>query len=148
MTTPPPDVTARMGRGTALALLAGAAVGTLAFFLVSTHGERAGFSYLGGYALVVGAFEFGQFNIRLTDRHAPELTLAVAMFSYLTTAIALALVLAASSPRVVDGPGIASGLGVGLVLWLGGLFARSRVRSERLTAGVNITLHNETYTKP
>jgi hypothetical protein len=58
------------------------------------------------------------------------MTLLVAMLSYLTTAVALALVLAASSPRVVDGLAVAVGLFVGLVIWLGGELAASRVVQE------------------
>ena len=45
----------------------------------------------------------------LAGRLLPELTLPVAMLSYAMTALALALVLVASSPRVVDGPGVAVG---------------------------------------
>jgi hypothetical protein len=84
-----------------------ALAGGLLFGFLSAAGYRAGLSYLGGLVLVVGAFEFGAFNIRVTGRYIPSLALPVAMLSYFTTAIALALVLAASSPRVVDGPGIA-----------------------------------------
>ena len=52
------------------------------------------------------------------------------MLSYLTTAVALALVLAAASPRVVDGPAVAVGLFAGLAIWLGVELAGSRVVQE------------------
>ncbi len=113
-----------------LALAAAAVLGLLGFSLGSSAGLRAGLSFLGGLALVVASFEFGAFNIRFVGRHAPGLTLLVAMLSYLTTAIALALVLAAASPRVVDGPAIAVGLFVGVATWLGGELAASRVVQE------------------
>ncbi|MCW2492124.1 MAG: hypothetical protein QOH56_324 [Pseudonocardiales bacterium] len=106
-----------------------AAAGGTGFAMASAPGARAGLSFVGGLALVVGAFEFGAFNIRFTGRYLPHLTLLVAMLSYATTAIALALVLAASSPRVVDGPAIASGLLVGLIIWIATEIARTRVRS-------------------
>ena len=111
--------------------LAGAAVlGLLGFSLVSATGLRAGLSFVGGLALVAGCFEFGAFNIRFVGRHAPELTLVVALLSYLTTAVALGLVLAAASPRVVDGPAVAAGLFTGLAIWLGAELAASRVVQE------------------
>jgi hypothetical protein len=106
-------------------------VGGLLFGLLTHVGHRAGLSYLAGLVLVVGAFEFGAFNIRVTGRYVPSLALPVAMLSYLTTAIAFALVLAASSPRVVYGPGIAVGLFTGLTIWIATEIARSRVRSEQ-----------------
>jgi hypothetical protein len=106
-------------------------VGGLLFGLLTHAGHRAGWSFVAGLALVVGAFEFGAFNIRVTGRYLPSLALPVAMLSYLTTAIAFALVLAASSPRVVYGPGIAVGLFAGLTIWITTEIARSRVRSEQ-----------------
>ena len=57
------------------------------------------------------------------------LLLAVALLSYVTTTVAMGLVLAASSPRVVDGTGVAVGLFAGLGIWVGTEIARSRVRS-------------------
>ena len=113
-----------------LVLAVVALVGLLGFGIASSAGLRAGLSFVGGLALATASFEFGAFNIRFVGRHAPSLTLAVAMLSYLTTAVALGLVLAASSPRVVDGPAIATGLFSGLVIWLGGELAASRVVQE------------------
>jgi hypothetical protein len=113
-----------------LALTAAAVLGLLIFSIASAAGLRAGLSFVGGLALAVGSFEFGAFNIRFTGRYAPRLTLLVAMLSYLTTAIALGLVLAASSPRVVDGPAVAVGLFAGLVIWLGAELAASRAVQE------------------
>jgi len=110
-----------------LVLAAAAVLGLLGFSIASAAGLRAGLSFAGGLALVAGSFEFGAFNIRFAGRHAPQLTLLVAMLSYLTTAVALALVLAASSPRVVDGPAVATGLFAGLAIWLGAELAASRV---------------------
>jgi hypothetical protein len=113
-----------------LVLAAAVALGLLGFSIASAAGLRAGLSFVGGLALVTGSFEFGAFNIRFVGRHAPGLTLPVALLSYLTTAVALALVLAAASPRVVDGPAIATGLFSGLVIWLGGELAAARVVQE------------------
>ena len=112
-----------------LALAAAAAGGAVVFAWLSDHGARAALSYLGGLALVLAAFEFGVFNIRLADRHVPQLTMAIALLTYATTTVGLGLVLAASSPRVVDGIGVAAGLLVGLVVWLGSLLTTSRVRA-------------------
>jgi hypothetical protein len=108
-----------------LLLAAAALLGLLAFGIASAAGSRAGLSFVGGLALVAASFEFGAFNIRFAGRHAPGLTLQVAMLSYLTTAIVLALVLAASSPRVVHGPAVAVGLFAGLAIWLGTELAAS-----------------------
>jgi hypothetical protein len=113
-----------------LTLAAAAALGLLGFGIASAAGLRAGLSFVGGLALVAGSLEFGAFNIRFVGRHVPQLTLPIAMLSYLTTAIALALVLAASSPRVVDGPAIATGLFIGLPIWLGTELMGSRVVQE------------------
>lgn len=113
-----------------LVLAVAALIGLLGFALISAAGLRAGLSFVGGLALVAASFEFGAFNIRFVGRHAPGLTLMVAMLSYLTTALALALVLIASSPRVVDGLAVAVGLFSGLAIWLGGELAASRVVQE------------------
>ena len=129
-----------------LLLLAAAVIGAVAIGLISHSGNKAVGSYLGGMVLAVGAFEFGLFNIRLADRWAPQLTLAVAMFSYLMTALALALVLALSSPRIVDGPGISIGLGTGLCIWLAGLISATWVREEPRSEPVNIVLHDDSHT--
>jgi hypothetical protein len=107
-----------------------AVLGMTGFSIASSAGLRAGLSFVGGLALVTASFEFGAFNIRFVSRHLPGMTLLVAMLSYLTTAVALALVLAASSPRVVDGPAIAAGLLTGLVIWLGSELAASWVVQE------------------
>ena len=111
-------------------LAAVAVLGLLGFGIASAAGLRAGLSFVGGVALAAGSFEFGAFNIRFAGRHAPQLTLLVAMLSYLTTAIALALVLAAASPRVVDGPAVAAGLFAGLVIWVGVELVAARVVQE------------------
>lgn len=113
-----------------LALATAAGLGLLGFSLLSAVGSRAGLSFVGGLALAVASFEFGAFNIRFVGRHLPAMTLPVAMLSYLTTAIALGLVLAGSSPRVVDGPAIAVGLFTGLVIWLSTELAASRAVQE------------------
>ena len=78
-------------------------VGGAAFTLAAADPARSGLSYVGGLVLVALAFEFGKFNIRLVANLFPNLTLAMALFSYLITVVALGLVLAASDPRVVDG---------------------------------------------
>ncbi|CAN5455231.1 hypothetical protein BH10ACT8_BH10ACT8_30840 [soil metagenome] len=110
--------------------LAGAAVlGGVLFSVLAGVGVRAGLSFVGGLAMVVGAFEFGAFNIRFTGRYLPNLTLTVALLSYVTTAIALGLILAASSPRVVYGPAIAAGLFSGLTIWIATELALQRVRA-------------------
>jgi hypothetical protein len=116
---------------TALAALAGA----VAFSMLASVGLRASLSYLGGLALVLAAFEFGAFNIRFAGRYLPSMTLLIAMLSYATTAIALGLVLAASSPRVVDGTAVAIGLFAGLMIWIGtelvSAVSRPEARSKR-----------------
>jgi hypothetical protein len=108
-----------------------AVVGGLLFTTTSGTGARAGWSFVGGLVLVVGAFEFGTFNIRFAGRYLPKLTLVIALLSYATTAIALGLVAAAASPRVVHGPAIACGLLAGLVIWIGTEVLASRARSEQ-----------------
>lgn len=112
-----------------IAVVGAGVVGGAAFTTLSGVGARAGFSFVGGLVLVIAAFEFGAFNIRFAGRYVPNLTLVVALLSYATTAIAFGLVLAASSPRVVDGWGIAAGLFTGLVIWIGTELAHARVRS-------------------
>lgn len=107
-----------------------AVLGLAGFALISAAGLRAGWSFVGGLALVAAAFEFGTFNIRLVSRYAPSLALPVALLSYLTTVVALALVLAAASPAVVDGLAVAVGLFVGLAIWLGGELLASWVVQE------------------
>jgi hypothetical protein len=113
-------------------MLGVALAGTIAFSLLSRAGLRAGVSFLGGLFLVVGSFEFGAFNIRFAGKYLPSMTLLIAMLSYATTAIALGLVLAASSPHVVHGMAVAVGLFVGLIIWIGTELAAARARSEHL----------------
>ncbi len=122
----------RPGAATLRWLLMGLAalLGLLGFALASAAGLRAGLSFVGGVALVAASFEFGAFNIRFAGRYLPGMTLIVAMLSYLTTAVALALVLVASSPRVVDGLAVAVGLFAGLAIWLGGELVASRLVQE------------------
>jgi uncharacterized membrane protein len=107
-----------------------ALVGTIACSLLSGIGARAGWSYLGGLLLVVGVFEFGSYNVRFAARYLPNLTLVVALLSYAMTVIALGLVLAASSPRVVDGVAVAIGIFVAVGVWVGTEIVHTRVRSE------------------
>lgn len=109
-------------------LAAAAVIGACTLALLSPGAGRAVLSYLAGLTAAVAAFEFGAFNIRVVDRYAPNLTLAAAMFSYVLTALAFALILAASSPGVVDPAGVAVGLGAGLCVWLSALLLASRVR--------------------
>jgi hypothetical protein len=112
-------------------LLLAAVVGTGICAQVFAEGARAGWSFLGGLAMVVLAFEFGSYNIRFATRYLPNLTLVVALFSYTMTVVALAVVLTASSPRVVVGTAVATGLFVGIALWIGTEIAHTRVRSDR-----------------
>jgi hypothetical protein len=121
-------VTATGVRWSLLALIA--VVGGALFGWFGPLGTGSGISFVGGVAMVVGALEFGTFNIRFAGRYVPRLTLAVALLSYVTTTVALGLVLAASSPRVVDGRAVAVGLFAGLSTWIGTEIARARVRSE------------------
>jgi hypothetical protein len=125
------------------AIAVAAVAGTTLWWVLSVSGHRAGLSYLGGLLLAVVAFEFGVLNIKVIDRIAPNLTLAAAMFSYALTALAFGLVLAASSPRVVDATAISTGLFAGLAIWLAGLITRSWVRQERADGAVNIVLHDD-----
>jgi hypothetical protein len=115
-----------------LLLTVGALFGALLFGAFAHHTGRAAGSYLGGLALAVVLFEVSAFNIRYADRYLPNLTLVAAMFSYVMSALALAVILAVSSPRVVDGPAIAVGLVVGVLVWVGTEVARSRVRSDAI----------------
>jgi hypothetical protein len=128
-------------------IVTAAVMGTTAFSLLSAAGLRAGLSYLGGLVLVVGAFEFGAFNIRLAGRYLPSMTLLVAMLSYTTTAVALGLVLAASSPRVVHGMAVSIGLFLGVAIWIGTELARSiastKAWSGRPEGPVSIASHDE-----
>jgi hypothetical protein len=107
-------------------LIGAAVIGGLICTLLAAAGYRSGLSYLGGLSLVVGAFEFGAFNIRMAGRYLPSMTMVVALFSYATTTIAFGLVLVASSPRVVDGRAVATGLFVGIAIWIGAELAGSR----------------------
>ena len=132
-----------MSRWIWIALGLATVLGAALWATLADDGTRAMWSYLGGVALAVGAFEFGVFNIRMADRYLPGMTLAAAMFSYTTTAVALGLVLAASSPRVVDGPAICVGLFVGLAFWVAALISRSWVRPETHEEPVNIALQDE-----
>lgn len=110
----------------ALAMLAGA----IGFGLAAEHPLRSVLSFAGGLLLVSALFEFGAFNIRLAGRYLPELSLAIAMISYLTTAVVLALVLIATNPHKVDGVAVAIGLFAGVAIWLGGELAASWVVQE------------------
>ena len=120
-------------------LVAVAVVGGALFALLPGQGTHAALSYLCGLLGAVAAFEIGAFNIRLVDRYYPHLTLVAAMLSYLVTALALALVLAASNPRVVDAKALAVGLGSGVTLWLSGMVWASRVRLEQPSEPDNIS---------
>jgi len=123
---PPHSTRALIARWVSL-LLAGL-IGTVGYAWLASDGLRVGLSFLGGVALVVACFEFGGYNIRFTSRYFPQLALAVAVMTYGFTVVALGLVLALSSPRVVDGPAVAVGLFVGLTIWLGTEILHSRVR--------------------
>ncbi len=112
-------------------LLATAVAGAALFDVLAHHGARAATSYVAGVALAVLLFEGSAATIRTTERYLPNLTLGAAMFSYVASAVLLAVLLATSSPRVIDGPGIAIGLVVGVVVWVSTEVARTRVRSDR-----------------
>lgn len=112
-------------------LIIAAIVGATAFAVLSSTPTRSALSYLAGVVLAGGVFAVGQFNLRMANQISPGLTLAVAMFSYLITVAGLSLVLAASSPTVVDPRAIATGLVIGVVGWIGRLIDVSRVRAEK-----------------
>jgi len=109
--------------------------GAVAFGVSSDAALRASISFLGGVLLAYAAFGFGAFNIKLADRLAPRLTMVIALFSYALTAVALGLILAAASPRVVHSTAIAVGLLVGLVLWVGFELATAITRPEARSGG-------------
>ncbi len=88
-------------------------------------GHRAGWSFVLGLAVTIGAY-----NVRFTARWYPGLTLAAAVGSYAMTVIALGLVYALSSPRVVDGLAVGIGIFCAVGLWIGTEIERTRVRSE------------------
>jgi hypothetical protein len=98
-----------------------ATVGVLALWLVSPDGPRPALSFLGGFGIVIAAFEFGAFNVRLAARVSARVTLLVALLSYAA--------LVAASPRVVSGWAVAAGLLVGIVVWLTGELAATWVRA-------------------
>jgi hypothetical protein len=123
------------------------AVGVAVCLLVGPAPHRLAGSYVGGLVLASGALEFGRLNIRLAAKYAPGMTMAVALFSYLLTAVALALVLAGSSPRVVSGTGVAIGLFAGMTIWLGALLHSSWVRDDNPVKPVNIRAQDETFSK-
>lgn len=126
-----PEIQRRAVRVRWLLLALAALAGALVFGVLSDHPAKAVGSFLGGEVIAVVLFEVSAFNIRYTERYLPNLTLVAAMFSYVMSAIALAVILAASSPRVVDGPGIAIGLVTGVIVWVATEVARVRVRSEQ-----------------
>ncbi|MCW2541064.1 MAG: hypothetical protein JWN95_2789 [Frankiales bacterium] len=131
-------------------LLAAIVIGSVCYALFADEGARAGLSYAGGLLLVAGAFEFGAFNIRLAGRVAPQLTLSAAVFSYLVTVVGLALVLIASSPRVVVGWAVAVGIFVAMTIWLGGELWASRVprvATEQPQVPVNIRRQDESVSR-
>jgi hypothetical protein len=51
------------------------------------------------------------------------------MISYLTTALGLAVVVAATDPTVIHGAGIVTGLFVGMSIWLATEILATRVRN-------------------
>ncbi len=112
-----------------LCLGVAAVVGGSLFAVLSPAGSRASLSYLAGLVFTTLILEVSTFNVRYTDRFLPKLTLPVAVLSYFLTATALAVALAASSPRVVNGAGVAVGLVAVVVIWVGTEIARLRVRS-------------------
>lgn len=112
-----------------LGLVVAAAVGAILFGVLSPSGSRAALSYLGAVVFTTLILEVSTFNVRYTDRFLPKLTLTVAVLSYFLTATALAVALAASSPRVVNGAGVAAGLVAVVLIWVGTEIARLRVRS-------------------
>jgi hypothetical protein len=120
-----------LGRLRWLAMAVAMVAGAIGFGLAAEHPLRSVLSFGGGLLLVSALFEFGAFNIRLAGRHLPELSLAIAMISYLTTAVVLALVLIATNPHKVDGVAIAIGLFAGVAIWLGGELAASWVVQEQ-----------------
>lgn len=113
-------------------LLIAAGVGWLLCSQSFEAGTRAGWSYLLGLVIVVLAFEFGSYNVRFAARYLPNMTLVVALLSYTVTIVALGLVLALSSPRVVEGTAVAIGIFVGVAIWIATEIERTRVRSVRL----------------
>jgi hypothetical protein len=120
-----------LGRLRWLAMAVAMLTGAIGFGLAAEHPLRSVLSFGGGLLLVSALFEFGAFNIRLAGRYLPELSLAIAMISYLTTAVVLALVLIATNPHKVDGLAIAIGLFAGVAIWLGGELAASWVVQEQ-----------------
>jgi hypothetical protein len=109
---------------------ASAAIGVPIALAFAQNPERAWPSYLVGLILATAAMELGTFNVRLAGRLAPNLSMAIAMLSYATTAIVLVLVLAASTPRVVSGLAAAAGLAAGAIIWAATQVMASWVRNE------------------
>ena len=111
-------------------LAVAAVVGAVLSAVLADDAVKAVISYLAGMAIALLLFELSAFNIRFTAQNMPKYTMAAALFSYTMSAIALAVLLAVSSPTVVSGVAIASGLICAAVIWVATEVARVRVRSE------------------
>lgn len=128
-------------------LVAAAAIGAALIAGFSDIALRASMSYVDGIVLSAVVLEIGLFNVRYVDRYLPQLTVVVAVGSYAMTGILLALVLAASSPRVVVAPAVAAGLIVAVIIELGFLIKSSWVRAEHPDAPVTLLLHDDRPTR-
>jgi hypothetical protein len=126
-----------------LVLLVAAGLGAGLFGAFGTGGGAAAGSFVLGTVLAVAVLEIGLFNLRYVDRWMPQLTMAVAVGSYLLTGAGLALVLAASSPRVIVPEAISTGLLTAVVIEIGYLVRASWVRAQRPDAPVTLSLHDE-----
>jgi len=129
-----------------LTLAAAALGGALLCLTLATRGPPAAWSYLGGLGLAVLVLEVSLFNVRYVDRWMPRLTMLAAVGSYVMVAILLALVLAASSPRIVVPEAVSAGLVLGVLIELGYLIGHSWVRAERDLPPVTLSLHDDRST--
>lgn len=129
-------------------VLAGFALAGAVLFALSEHRrvEAAG-SFLGGVLAAVVVLEVGLFNVRWVDRWMPHLTMAVAFGSYLLTGAFLAVLLAASSPRVVSANAVAAGLVGAVVIEIGYLIRASWVRAQGPHTPVTLSLHDDRPTR-
>ena len=130
-----------------LVLAAFAVAGAVLSALVGARAAVAVESFLGGVIVTVVVLEVGLFNVRWVDRWLPQMTMLAAMGSYLMTGALLAVLLAASSPRVVSANAAAAGLVGAVVIEIGALVKASWVRAQPPHTPVTLSLHDDRPTR-
>lgn len=77
-------------------------------------------AFLIGLALATGTLGFGVVTVIVVSRVSPNLSLVVALLTYTLQIAALLLVGLILTGAGVDPKGLAAGVGLGVVLWVGG----------------------------